>query len=66
MQVEVYDSDDDDVVLWTLEFEALPRVGEYLALDAGGFFSHYDVVEIWHRQRGSGPMRACIRVKLND
>ena len=66
MQVEVFESDHDDAARWTLEFESVPRVGEHLALDAGGHFSYYDVVEVWYRQDGSGSMRTCIRVNLND
>ena len=66
MQVEVFSNDHDDVARWILEFESVPRVGEYLALDSGDFLSHYDVIEVWYRQDGAGPMRACIRVRLDD
>ena len=66
MQVEVFNSEDANASEWTLEFDAVPRVGEYLALDAGGYFRHYDVIEVWSRQDASGPMRACIQVRLND
>ena len=66
MQVEVLTADNEEAVKWTLEFDALPRVGDYLALDAGDYFSHYNVIEVWHRQDPSGAMRACISVELDD
>lgn len=66
MLVEVFKAEDANAPDWTLEFDAMPRVGEYLSLDAGGYFSYYYVVEVWYRQDGSGPMRACLRVELHD
>ncbi|MGB7656010.1 MAG: hypothetical protein WBL74_11070 [Novosphingobium sp.] len=66
MQVEVYLNDADDAPRWTLEFAAIPRVGEYVALDAGGLAMYYDVVEVWYRQVATGSMQACIGVKLDD
>ena len=66
--VEVMDDRDAVEPLFTAEFDFLPRIGDYLARDAPpGYFVHYNVVEVWHRQdEVSGPFRACIRVELTD
>lgn len=66
MQVEVFLAKDAIAAEWVLEFEAVPRIGEYLSLEAGGYFSYYNVIEVWYRQDGSGPMRACLQVELDD
>ncbi len=66
MRVEVYASEHADTIDWVFEFDALPRVGEYLSLDAGGYFAYYFVVEVWHRQEPAGAMQACLRVELRD
>ena len=66
MQIEVFINEADGPPQWTLEIEAVPRVGEYLSLDSDGYFSYYDVVEVWYRQVATGPMQACILVKLDD
>ena len=66
MKVEVFLNEADGAPQWILEFEAMPRVGEYVSLDAGGYSMYYDVVEVWYRQPASGPMQTCICVKLDD
>jgi hypothetical protein len=64
MQVEVFEADE---ILFVAEFDFLPRVGEYVAREAEGYFQHYDVLEVWHRLDGdAGTYRACIRVELDD
>ena len=66
--VEAFTNRDAVEPLFTAEFDFLPRIGEYLARDtAPGYFVHYNIVEIWHRQdTEGGPFRACIRVEVND
>lgn len=66
--VEAFDHRDALEPLFTAEFEFLPRIGEYLARDTPpGYFVHYNVVEILHRQGAEGGVfRACIRLELND
>ncbi len=66
--VEAFDSKDALEPLFMAEFEFLPRIGEYLARDTPlGYFVHYNVVEIWHRQDTEGGVfRACIRLEVND
>jgi hypothetical protein len=66
MQVEIYLADKEDSPEWTFEFEALPRIGEYLSIDAGGYFKYYNVTEIWHRQTGESRFVPCIQVQLDD
>lgn len=65
--VEVFEGNEATQPLFVAEFGFLPRLGEYLARDAGGFFQHYNVVEVWHRQdTENGAFRACVRVTLDD
>lgn len=65
--VEAFEGDDSTEPAFVADFAFLPRVGEYLAHEAGGYFRHYEVMEVWHRQEGEGgAFRACIRVVLND
>lgn len=65
--VEVFEGEDATQPLFVAEFTFLPRVGEYLARDAGGFFQHYNIVEVWHRQDSTNEtFRACVRVTLDD
>lgn len=64
--VEVFENDDNKP-LFEGEFAFLPRIGETISKDVGGYFSYYDVVEIWHREDGeTGIFRACVRVELDD
>ena len=66
--VDVYDKGEDAISpMFVGEFSFLPRRGEYLSKDAGGYFLHYNVVEVWYRQvNEDGPFRACLRVELDD
>jgi len=66
--VEVFDDKEAVEPLFTAEFDFIPRLGEYLARDTPpGYFVHYNVVEVWHRQDNqAGAFRACIRVEIND
>lgn len=66
--VEAFADKDALEPLFAAEFEFLPRVGEYLACDSPpGYFVHYNVVEIWHRQdTEGGAFRACIRLEVSD
>lgn len=66
-QVEVYETEEADEPSYVEEFDFLPRVGEYLAREADGFFRYYTIVEVWHRQlEDCGPFRTCVRVQLDD
>ncbi|MDT9601098.1 hypothetical protein, partial [Sphingosinicella rhizophila] len=65
--VDVFEDENADRPLFVGEFSFLPRAGEYIATEAGGYFRHYNVVEVWYRQEGEGqPFRACLRVRLDD
>jgi hypothetical protein len=66
--VEAFADRDALEPLFTADFDFLPRIGEYLARDTEpGYFVHYNVVEIWHRQDAEeGAFRACIRLEVND
>lgn len=64
--VEVFGSDENKPI-FSGEFDFLPRPGEHIAKESGGFFSYYDVIEIWHREtEAPGSFRACVRVKIDD
>jgi hypothetical protein len=48
-------------------FSFMPRMGETISKEMGGYFNYYKVVEIWHREEGeSGVFRACVRVEIDD
>jgi hypothetical protein len=65
--IEVYEGEHADSLLFEAEFDFLPRIGEYLARDAGDYFKHYKIVEIWHRQDvENGKFRASMQVMLDD
>ncbi len=64
--VEVYEKDEMKP-LFEGEFAFLPRNGETISKEMGGYFEYYEVVEIWHRDEGeTGAFRACIRVEIID
>jgi hypothetical protein len=63
MLVEVFE---DEVLLFEADFHFIPRVGEGISRDSGGYFTYYDVKEVWHRQESSGSFKACLGVALND
>lgn len=64
-QVEVY-LGEADAPLFVSRFDFLPRLGETVSKDAGGYFTYYEVIEVWHREAKLGHYCACISVKLND
>ena len=65
--VEVFEGEDAETLLFTAEFDFLPRVGEYLARDTEDYFKYYNIVEIWHRQDTlEAAFKACLRVTLVD
>jgi hypothetical protein len=65
-KVEVF-GEDEMKPLFVGEFTFLPRLGETISKDAGGYFEYYNVTEIWHREEGdSGVFQACLQVGLND
>ena len=65
--VEVFEGEYADKPIFIAEFFFLPQIGEYIARDAGGYFKHYNVVEVWHRQDAIDSFfRPCIRVILDD
>ena len=66
MKVEIFTGDRGDDLLLEADFDFLPRIGEYLSLDAGGYFAYYHVNSIWHRQEPNGEFRTCLSVVLKD
>jgi hypothetical protein len=65
-RIEVFESE-ADAPLFTGEFAFLPRVGDYLSKETDGYFTYFNVVEVWHReQEGDGRFVACVRVKRDD
>lgn len=64
--VEVYEKDEMKP-LFEGDFSFLPRIGETISKEMGGYFNYYKVVEIWHREEGeTGIFQACARVKIDD
>lgn len=65
-QVEVYGKDELKP-LFEGNFAFLPRVGDTISKDVGGYFDYYNVVDIWHREESNtGTFRACVRVDIDD
>ncbi|MBT0668453.1 hypothetical protein HT136_08725 [Novosphingobium profundi] len=64
--VEIYTDEDDAQPLMVAEFDFLPRMGEYLALDVDDELIQFDVAEVWHRQDDDGRFSACVRVETSD
>ncbi|WP_294233325.1 hypothetical protein [uncultured Sphingomonas sp.] len=49
------------------DFAFLPRRGDTISKERGGYFDYYTVVEVWHREDGeTGRFRACVRVTADD
>lgn len=64
--VEVYGTN-EMTPLFVGDFAFLPRCGEHIAKDVGGYFEYYHVVESWYREEGeSGIFHACVRVVDDD
>lgn len=64
--VEVYGTDGDKP-LFTGEFAFLPRAGDTISKDMGGYFEYHDVTEVWHREEvATGVFQACVRVDTVD
>lgn len=64
--VEVY-GEDEMKSLFEGEFAFLPRRGETISKEMGGYFEYYKVVEIRHREEAeTGIFRACVRVEIDD
>ena len=67
LSVEVFEGEESAEPIFIAEFSCLPQIGEYIAREAGGYFQHYNVVEVWYRQDAKGSIfRPCIRVILDD
>jgi hypothetical protein len=66
-QVEVFGKDELKP-LFVANFDFLPRIGDTVSKDVGGYFSYHKVVEIWHREQEGelGTFRTCIQVELDD
>jgi len=64
-RVEIY-GEDEMRPLFVGFFDFLPRVGDTISKNAGGYFDYYDVKEIWHRESVKSRFKTCIRVTLND
>ena len=53
--------------LFTAHFDFLPRVGDVIDHDVGGYFDHYTVTEVWHHQdEAGGAFRSCLLLKLDN
>ncbi len=66
-KVEVFVDEDALEPLFAGEFSFLPRVGDYVSKDAGGYYSYYNVVEVWHREEvETGAFHPCVRVRPED
>lgn len=65
-KVEVYEKDELKS-LFEGDFAFVPRVGETISKEMGGYFNYYRVVEIWYREEGeTGVFQTCVRVKIDD
>lgn len=59
--------DDEMTPLFTAELAFMPRIGEYLSKDAGGYFRYYHVIEAWYAEvEDTGVFQACVQVKERD
>ena len=67
MLVDVFEGEEANTPIFVGEFASVPRAGEHVSFEAGGYFRYYNVLEVWHRQDGvGGKFRPCLRVSLND
>jgi hypothetical protein len=66
VKVEIYPDEHADNLLLEADFDFLPRIGEQLSLDAGGYFDYYVVETVWYRQEPTGEFRTCLGVVLKD
>jgi hypothetical protein len=65
-KVEIYGKDEMKP-LFEGDFPFMPRLGETISKDVGGYFDYYKVVEIWYREEGeTGVFSACVRVEEDD
>ncbi len=69
-KVEIYEEiyEKDEVKpLFEGDFTFLPRIGETISKEMGGYFSYYKVVQIWHREEGeTGNFQTCMQVEIID
>jgi hypothetical protein len=66
-QVEIYDRPEASEPSFVADFGFLPRVGEYISKEVGGYFRYLNVTEVWHREDSkTGVFRACVRVEAED
>jgi hypothetical protein len=67
LEVRVF-GDDELTPLFTAELPFMPRIGEYISKDAGGYFRYYHVVEVWQAEdlEKTGVFHACVRVEEKD
>jgi len=64
--VEIFEAD-GEAPSFSADFDFLPRAGEYLSREAGGYFIYLNIVEVWHRQdSGTGAFKPCLRVQRDD
>lgn len=66
MKVEIFHGEHGDDLLLEADFDFVPRIGEHLSLDAGGYFAYYHVESVWYRQEPTGEFRTCVGVVLKD
>lgn len=65
MRVEFF-LEDQDEMHFVGEFGAVPRIGETVARDAGGYFDYFEVLEVWYRGDTSGKFQACVSVRSDS
>ena len=64
--VEIY-GEDEMKPLFEGKFAFLPRIGDTISKERGGYFDYYKVVEIWQREEGeSGVFQPCLSVNAID
>ncbi len=66
MRVEVCEDGDSGACLFVAEFDSVPRVGETISKEAGGYFKYFDVTEVWYRGESGGRFQTCLSVRLDD
>lgn len=65
-QVEIYDGEGDEL-LFTGQFDFLPRAGESIARNTDDYFHYYEVIDVWQREDSeAGRLQACLAVKIVD
>jgi hypothetical protein len=66
-KVEIFTGRDELKPFLVGAFDVMPRTGEYLSIEADGYFHYYHVREVWFRREENGDtFQPCLRVELDD